>query len=154
MMLDLVPEPLPFKFDANLVEGMMENERLARVLELMTTHQAAVAAAPPAKVWYQDAHFSIAGPEPRVEIKDIMRCSLNQAKLIASHFPLAGVRAVVLGDPPMTCVEPRLRTLARGTKRSVTVVWPLRPRTAGLELAGTYPWKHVALKVCPAPAPC
>lgn len=144
MELDL-SYTMPYKYDLNAVEGMLENPLLTGVLEQMVSVPGLAARVRPGEPWYQDAHFTLVGMSPpMVEIRDIMECSLNQAKLILAHLPYSLLRVVVPGDPYAELVMPRLHALARCVTRPFQVVWPLK---GGLEMAGKFPAPRLSLKV-------
>jgi len=144
MELDL-SYAMPYKYDVNAVEGMMENPLLTGVLEQMVSVPGLAARVRPGEVWYQDAHFTVAGMSPpMVEIRDVMACSLNQAKLILAHFPHALLRVVAPGEPYVELVMPRLHVLARCAARPFQVAWPMNN---GLEFAGKFPAPRLSLKL-------
>lgn len=145
MELDLSNCHMPHRYDANIVEGMMENPLLTGVLEQMVSSPSLASVVRPMEPWYQDANFSIVGMAPTVvEIRDVMACSLNQAKLIMAHFPTASLRVVVLGDPQMRHLMMRLHTLARCTERPFVVEMT---RQDGLQLIGKFSGGRLGVKI-------
>lgn len=115
--------PCRIETGPSMVEGMLENPELTTLLEHVTAHPA-VAPLVGNDVWFANAHFVIRGFDPiEFFIKDIMACSMNQAKLVLAHFPHATVGAVVVGRPSTRGILARVEALSALARRPIALSW-------------------------------